>query len=99
MNIDVLNDNIMVKELYDDFKVNEVLNAYDEDAPYMICEIVGISEEAKEKLELDTEDILVIKRYAKEEFVSGLYFISWKDVRAKISKEKYKDILDKGIIF
>ena len=37
----------------------------------------------------NTNDILVIKRYAKEEYLPGQYFISLKDVRGKMSKEAY----------
>ena len=35
------------------------------------------------------DNILVIKRYAKEEYLPGQYFISLKDVRGKMSKEAY----------
>lgn len=37
--------------------------------------------------------ILVIKRYAKEEYIGGTYFISSKDVRGIMHKETYKNML------
>ena len=37
--------------------------------------------------------VLVIKRYAKEEFLPGYYFISSKDVRCVVSDEGYRSLL------
>ena len=101
MNIDtiVLNDNIIVKELYDDIPVNGVMTSYDSDSPFMFCKILGISEQAKINLNLDGDEILVIKRYGKEEYLSGLFFISWKDVRCSISSREYEKMINEGTSF
>lgn len=101
MNIKIktVNDNIVVKEIYDDIKINGILTAYDEDSPYMFCEVVDFSLDAVSALKFNKGDILVIKRYAKEEFITGLYFISWKDVRCVISKESFEKLLSEGVSF
>ena len=101
MNIDIktVNDNIIVKEIYEDIIINGVLTSYDEDSPYMFCEVVNLSQEASDNLSISIGDILVIKRYAKEEFITGLYFISWKDVRCIFSKQDFENILKEGISF
>lgn len=93
------NGNILVKEIIDDIKVNGVMTSYDVDNPYMFCEIIKISDEAVENLLCDANDILVIKRHAKEEFVSGLYFIHWKDVRCAMSSDEYNKMISEGISF
>ena len=99
INITTVNDNIIVKEIYDDIKVNGILTAYDEDSPYMFCEVVDFSLASAGTLGINKGDVLVIKRYAKEEFITGLYFISWKDVRCVISKESFEKLLDEGVSF
>lgn len=101
MNLEVKmhNGNILVKELIDDIKVNGVMTSYDVDNPYMFCDVIKISNEAAENLSCDINDILVIKRHAKEEFVSGLYFIHWKDVRCALSKEEYSKMILEGVSF
>lgn len=88
--------NILVKELQDDLVINGVVSRYDSDNPYMFCEILNISEESRTemKLEKDIKDVvLVIKRYAKEEYIGDSYFISYKDVRAIIDKEDYDSLV------
>ena len=72
-------DNLLVEELTDDIRFNGVNNVYDADNPYMFCKVV-----ASPSTDYVVGDILVIKRYAKEEFISGYYFISPKDVRTKV---------------
>ena len=85
--MELLNDNILVTELQDDLFVNGTAVVYDQDSPYMFCAVLGLSDDAKQYFTND--DILVIKRYAKEEYLPGQYFISLKDVRGKMSKETY----------
>ena len=63
---------------------------YDSDSPYMFCRIVEMSDEANSLFNKDS--ILIIKRYAKEEYISGYYFISLKDVRGFMSEEEYKSV-------
>lgn len=101
MNIDInmLNCNILVSEITEEILVNGVMTIYDSESPYMFCKIIKMSDEARKELNLLDNDILVIKRYAKEEFISGLYFISWKDVRCKISEDDFKNVLSEGITF
>lgn len=86
----LLNDNILVTELQDDLAVNGTFVRYDSDSPYMFCAILALSDEAKKLF--NDEDILVIKRYAKEEYLPGQYFISLKDVRGKMTKETYSKL-------
>lgn len=95
----LVNDNILIKELYDDIKVNGVLTSYDEDSPYMFGEVISISPTSKETLGIFVGDIVVIKRYAKEEYLSGSFFISHKDVRLVMAKEDYKELINNGIEF
>ena len=99
VNVKSVNDNIIVKEIYNDIAVNGILTAYDQDSPYMFCEVVDLSDNAKDNLGIESGDILVIKRYAKEEFVTGLYFTSWKDVRCVFTKEMFDIVLRDGVIF
>lgn len=101
MNIETVldNDNILVKELFNDIPINGVMTSYDTDSPFMFCEIIGVSDTAKASLNLNGDEVLVIKRYAKEEYLSGLYFISWKDVRCHLTRESYDLMIDKGINF
>lgn len=73
-------DNLLVEELSDDIVFNGIRTMYDADNPYMFCRVVDSSIDKYVK-----GDILVIKRYAKEEFISGYYFISPKDVRTKVN--------------
>ena len=87
MNIKLFNDNILVSELQDDMVVNGVMTRYDSDSPYMCCEVEAASDEALNYVSVG--DILIIKRYAKEEYLSGLYFISFKDIRGCIPNDEY----------
>ena len=73
-------DNLLVEELNDDIVFNGIRTMYDPDNPYMFCRVVASSGDRYKK-----DDIIVIKRYAKEEFISGYYFISPKDVRTKVN--------------
>ena len=90
LDLKMLNSNILVTELTDDLMVNGVVTIYDQDNPYMIAKVVN-----RDNLThtVDVGDIVVIKRYAKEEFLPGYYFISDKDVRCIISKEQYNNFL------
>ena len=36
--------------------------------------------------------------YGKEEYLSGLFFISWKDVRCSISSREYEKMINEGMI-
>lgn len=91
MNVKLFNDNILVSELQDDMLINGVMTRYDSDSPYMFCEVEAVSDEALNYVNVG--DILIIKRYAKEEYLSGYYFISFKDVRGCIPKEDYDKML------
>ena len=91
MNIDLFNDNVLVEELQDDLLINGVVLRYDSDSPYMFCEVISSSQNAKEN-KVNPGDILVIKRYAKEEYLPGQYFISYKDIRGSILKADYESI-------
>lgn len=97
MKLKMLNDSILVKEEYLDITVNGISVSCDSDAPYMFCSVVDLSSESKEKLNIDKGYYIVIKRYAKEEFISGLFFVSWKDVRCSFTKEEYEELMLKGI--
>lgn len=86
--MELFNDNIIVKELQDDaLMVNGTAVMYDQDSPYMFCEVICLSDEASKYISKD--DVLVIKRYAKEEYLPGQYFVSFKDVRGKMTLDEY----------
>ena len=88
-NISLLYENILVSELTDDLEVNGVPLMYDSDNPYMFCNIEAISQDAKTEIGISGDEVLVIKRYAKEAYLPGYYFISAKDVRGFVSRETY----------
>lgn len=90
-------NNILVEELIDDINIGGITTRHDYDSPYMFCKVLLISDEAKEILGLLDETILVIKRYAKEEFIDHTFFVDAKDVRAIISDNTYKNILEEGL--
>ena len=96
INMILQGDNILVRELQDDLKINGVVSIYDGDNPYMFCEILNASDEAKSNLKLEdiTKSVLVIKRYAKEEYIGDTYFISYKDVRAILNIDDYNKMLE-----
>ena len=91
IDLEVENDNILVTELTDDIVINGLTTMYDPDSPYMFCKAVAVAEDVP--VLLDCKPILVIKRYAKEEFIPGYYFISYKDVRCSLSEEEYKKLI------
>lgn len=93
LDITLLYENILVSELTDDLEVDGVPLMYDSDNPYMFCNIVNMSPEAYKQLGCSYDDVLVIKRYAKEEYLPGYYFISSKDVRGIIQREKYTSMV------
>lgn len=95
MNIFLYNDNILVEELQDDLILKGALLRYDPDSPYMFCNTIAVSTNAHD-MGINVGDILVIKRYAKEEYLPGQYFISYKDVRGTIPLEDYDSIIDRG---
>lgn len=82
------NDNIIVSELCDDLTYRGVVTVYDSDSPYMFCKV-----EMDSPFGYSRGDIVVIKRYAKEEFISGLYFISPKDVRCLVPERVYSSMV------
>lgn len=86
--IKLINDNILVTELEDDLMVNGVVTMYDSDSPYMFCKVISASDEAIKTIGLMT-DVIIIKRYAKEEFLPGYYFVSSKDVRGTLKITEY----------
>ena len=88
MNIVLFNDNILVNELQDDLVANGTVVRYDPDSPYMFSEVLVVSNEANEK-GINVGDVVVIKRYAKEEYLPGQYFVSFKDVRGKMTLDEY----------
>lgn len=90
LDLKMLNSNILVTELTDDLMINGVATVYDPDNPYMFAKVID-----RDTLihTVDVGDIVVIKRYAKEEFLPGYYFISDKDVRCIVSKEQYNKFL------
>lgn len=92
MKLHLFNDNILITELQDDIITNGVITKYDPDSPYMFCEVQQISDDAKQN-NINEGDILVIKRYAKEEYLPGSYFISFKDVRGSISRDDYNKLI------
>lgn len=91
--------NILVEELCDDIVSGGITTRYDMDSPYMFCKIIAISDEAQEELAIldPKESILVIKRYAKEEFIDKTYFVDSKDVRVVIDSDTYGKILKEGL--
>lgn len=88
----LLNDNILVSELQDDILQGTVVR-YDADNPYMFCKVLNLSDKAKEYF--DENDVLVIKRYAKEEYLPGQYFVSLQDVRCKMSEDEYNNMIER----
>ena len=92
MNINLYGDNILVSELTDDLFINGLLVMYDKDNPYMFCKVEALSYEADKTI--SKNDILVIKRYAKEEYLPGYYFVSLKDVRGSITSSEYNKLLN-----
>lgn len=85
LDIELINNNIIVSELCDDLIINNVPVMYDSDSPYMICTVVKSGDSLVEE-----NSIVVIKRYTKEAFLPGYYFISLNDVRGIISRESYE---------
>lgn len=96
MDIRLLYENIVVSELTDDLEINGVPLLYDSDSPYMFCNVERISTDARielAQLDFEQNDVLVIKRYAKEEYLPGYYFISVKDVRGIVPRETYNAMI------
>lgn len=97
-NFTLLYNNLLVTELTDDLKINGVVTLYDPDSPYMFCEQVdtkkleNITEDEISSSFIADDDVLVIKRYAKEEFVGGTYFISVKDIRGILKRDDYNKL-------
>ena len=91
MNIVLFNDNILVNELQDDLVANGTVVRYDPDSPYMFSEGLVVSNEANEK-GINVGDVVVIKRYAKEEYLPGYYFISYKDIRGTLPMSTYEEM-------
>lgn len=89
MKIHLFNDNILVSEATDDLLVNGVVARYDSDNPYMFCKVENMSDEIDEDIQ---DKILIIKRYAKEEYLPGYYFVSLKDVRGYLTQEDYNKL-------
>ena len=91
--------NLLVEELCDDIVSGGITTRYDSDSPYMFCKILLISEESQGDLGIlnPSQSILVIKRYAKEEFIDKTYFIDSKDVRLVIDIDTYNKILKEGL--
>ena len=89
----LLNSNIIIEEICDDVVVNGVSYMYDSDSPYMVGRVVNRDIELNY---LDVGDIVVVKRYAKEEFTPGYYFVSEKDLRGCISSEIYNELSNKN---
>ena len=89
LGIELLGDNILVEELTDDLIINGVVTVYDSDNPYMFCKVVNVSDKVEG---IKAGNILVIKRYAKEEFLPGYYFISSKDVRCIVDNGFYESL-------
>lgn len=87
----LLGDNILVSELQDDLLYNGTVVRYDQDNPYMFCKILCLSDTASDIFSL--EDVIIIKRYAKEEYLPGTYFISLKDVRGTLSYGEYLKLI------
>ncbi len=88
--IEMCNDTIIVTELAEDLFVDGVFARYDSEDPYMFCRVYKTC-----TLDLNVGDIIVIRRYAKEEFLPGYYFVSIKDIRCKYSEEEYEKLLVK----
>ena len=97
MNIkfNAVNDNILVKEKDADIKINGIVQFNDGDSPYMFCEVLEVSPEIV--LDIKKGDILVIRRYGKEEFIGGIYFVSYKDVRCIIEQEEFNKLCNIGL--
>ena len=93
MDLIMFNDNILVSELTDDLMNNGTAVMYDSESPYMFCRVEKIAESLAKQYDIYCGDVIVIKRYAKEEFLPGLYFISVKDVRCKVPKEVYDNLV------
>lgn len=100
MNVEfgIVNDNILIREKYVDIKINDIPQMIDEDAPFMFCEVLEASYDSKEALDISKGDIVIIKRYGKEEFLSGLFFISHKDVRCIIKPDEFNKLINEGLI-
>lgn len=93
LEINLVNENIIVSELCDDLVINNVPVMYDSDSSYMFCKIEALDTNTICNNEVSVGDILVVRRYSKEAFLSGYYFISEKDVRGIIKKDSYNKII------
>lgn len=95
----LLGTNILVKELTDNIVVDGIATRHDYDSNEMFCEVIKMSEEAKEYLYSDgkhtqkSANIVVISRMTKSEFIGSLFFISYKDIRLIMDTEAYKKII------
>ena len=61
------NKNIIVSELTDDLYVDNIVLMYDDESPYMFCKVKSVDSSITD---IEPGDILVVRRYAKEEFIS-----------------------------
>lgn len=94
----LINDNILVTEVYKDAKMGELIVSQDSSSPYMFCKIDAISQQACEEVfgkagSLNIKEVvLIIRRTAKEPFANGTFFISSKDVRGFMSDEEFENL-------
>jgi hypothetical protein len=84
------NKNIIVSELTDDLYVDNIVLMYDDESPYMFCKVKSVDSSITD---IEVGDILVVRRYAKEEFISNLYFVAEQDVRCIIKEEEYERLI------
>ena len=93
----LLNGNILVEEIYDDIKIDNIVTAYDGDSFSMFCRVISLDNTVEAELDIHIGDVVVIKRYAKEEFIGDYFFISSKDVRCVINENNYRELVSQGI--
>lgn len=89
--------NILVTELIDNITIDGIVTRHDYDSPYMFCKVLLMSDDARKELGILDESVIVIKRYAKEEFIDDTYFVDVKDVRLVIDDDTYNKILKEGL--
>lgn len=90
-------DNILVKELQDDFNVNGFILKYDDVNPFMFVEIINLPNDLGERYnelnQLNKDDIVIIKRIDKIPYIDGNYFISPKSIIASITRDEYNGMI------
>lgn len=90
----LLKNNILIKELQEDFIIDGLLIKYDDSCPVMYGQIIEISQELRDKFTIygELENIVVVfKRVAKVPVLDG-YLVNYDDVIALMSVEEFNQL-------